>query len=186
MKSKWFTSKLVTSIASLALTSVWPTAAVAKGHHDNDGFKVITVRTLDDAKTTDLFLLKGQNGKKFLYLASANGKLSIFDVTHPSNLREVSSWTLAPATTQTFHVRPISDRFAVASDSNTADELTALDLSKTAAEEIARRFKNVDAYAIDGNQQVLYVARQGELTVVRFDHPITREAERWEQSFEAR
>jgi hypothetical protein len=180
-----FTSTLLTSVAALALTGVCATSAEATNHPDTDGFKV-AVTTLNNAKTTDLFLLKGQGGKQFLYLASADGKLSIFDVTHPSELRELSSWTLARGDAQTFRVQPISSRFLVASDSKTGGNISVLDLSNTPSEKIAKDLTNVDAYAIDGNKQILYVAQHGQLTVIRFDHPITREAEIWEQSYEAR
>jgi hypothetical protein len=187
MKRNWFTSKLATSAAVLALTGVCANSAAAKDHHDNQGFEVITVKALDTAKTTDLFLLKGQGRKQFLYLESADGKLTIFDATHPSQLRKLSSWTLSgEGDTQNFRIQPLNHRFAVASDSKTGDNLTVLDLSNTPSEAIAKHLKNVDAYAIDGANQVLYVARAGELTVMRFDHPITRDAEIWEQSFEAR
>jgi hypothetical protein len=85
-------------------------AAIAKGHHDDKRFKVIAVSALDNTKTTDLFLLNGQGAKQFLYLASADGKRSIFDVTHPSAIRELSSWTLASSDAQTFRVRLINNR----------------------------------------------------------------------------
>jgi hypothetical protein len=186
MKFNSFTSRLITSAAALALMGVCANSASAKNLQSNKGFKVISVTTLDNAKTSDLFLLKDQGGRQFLYLASADGKLSIFDVTHPSELRELSSWTLARGGSQTFRVEPISDRFAIASDSKTDENVTLLDLSNTPSEVIAKRFKDADAYAVDGDKQVLYVAQPGELTVVRFDRPITRDAERWEQSFEAR
>jgi hypothetical protein len=186
MKFNLFTSKLVTSVAVLGLMGVSANSAFAKERQDEQGFKVIAVRNLTNAKTTGLFLLKSQRGKQFLYLTSADGKLSIFDVSHPGNLRELSSWALDNGDAQTLRVQPINDRFVIASDRKTDDSLTVLDLSNTPSEEIAKQLKGVDAYAIDGNREVLYVARRGELMVIRFDHPITRDAEIWEQSYEAR
>jgi hypothetical protein len=61
-----------------------------------------------------------------------------------------------------------------------------IDLSDAASAEIGRQFKDVDAYAIDDNKQILYVAQPGEVTVIRFDHPISRDAELFEESYEAR
>ena len=186
MKFNSFTSKLLTSVAALALTSVWANAAVAKDHHNDKGFKVIAVRTLDNTEVADLLLLNGQGGKQFLYLASADGTLSIFDTSHPGHLRELSSWRLTSSDTQNFRIESINDRFVIASDARTDDHVAVLDLSNTASKEIARQFKDVDAYAVDDNKQVLYVAQPGQLTVVRFDHPISRAAELFEESYEAR
>jgi LVIVD repeat len=186
MKFNSFTSTLLTSVAAVALTSVCAIPAFAKDHHVSKGFKVIAVRTLDNGKPTDLLLLDGKGGKQFLYLASDDGKLSIFDVTHPSNVLEQSTWTLANDGSEAFRIQPISDSFAVASDSKTNDKLAVLDTSDPASAEIARQFKGVDAYAVDNNKQVLYVAQQGQLTVVRFDRPISRDAELFEESYEAR
>ena len=186
MKFNLFTSKLLTSVTALALTSVCANAAVAKDHHKDKGFRVIAVRTLDNAKVADLLLLNGQGGKQFLYLASADGKLSMFDASRASELSEVSSWMLANGGSGAFRLQPINDRFVVASDARTNDHVAVLDLSDAASETIAREFKNADAYAADDNKQVLYVAQPGKLTVVRFDHPISRDAERFEESYEAR
>ena len=186
MKFNSFTSKLLTSVAALTLTSVWANAAVAKDHHNDKGFKVIAVRTLDNTKVADLLLLNGQGGKQFLYLASADGKLSIFDASHPGHLRELSSWRLTSSDTQNFRIESINDRFVIASDARTDDHVAVLDLSNAASKEVARQFKDVDAYAVDDNKQVLYVAQSGQLTVVRFDHPISRDAELFEESYEAR
>jgi hypothetical protein len=185
MKHNWFTSILVAGSATLALSQDANSATV-KHHPDNDGFKVVTKVTLGNSKTTDLHLLQGQGGRQFLYLASADGKLSIFDVTNLKELRKLNSWTMSDGADQTFHFQAINDRFAVASDSKTDNNLTVLDLSNTPSEEIARRFKDVDAYAIDGDKQIVYVAQRGALVIIRFDRPITREAEIWEQSYEAR
>jgi hypothetical protein len=200
MKFNSFTSKLLTSVTALALTSVCANPAFGKDRHVSKGLKVIAVRTLDNTNATDLYLFNRQNGKQFLYLASADGKLSIFDVTHPSRLSELSSWTLANGGSGSFRLQPINERLAVASGSKTNDKLAVLDLfnavlssafpphtlSEAASAEIARQFKDVNAYAVDDNKQVLYVAQPGQLTVVRFDHPISRDAELFEESYEAR
>jgi hypothetical protein len=68
MKFNSFTSKLLTSVAALALTSVCANSAFGKDHHVSKGFKVIAVRTLDNTKVADLLLVNGQGGKQFLYL----------------------------------------------------------------------------------------------------------------------
>ena len=81
----------------------------------------------------------------------------------------------------------MSDHVAIASGAPDASQsLTVLDLANAPSVEIAKTLKNVDAYAIDGETNTLYVAQRGKLSVMQFDHPITREAEIWEQSYEAR
>jgi hypothetical protein len=187
MKFNWFRSHAALVAAALATTGFFTNLAVAKERHNTAGYRVITEETLGNGQTTDLFLLKDQRGKKFLYLASANGTLSIFDVSYPNEVRQVSSWVLASGGSGGFHVRPINDQFVVATRArNTEDSLAVLDPSNAPSKQIAEQLKNVDAYAIDGDNQVLYVAQRGKLIVMRFDGPITRQAEIWEESYEAR
>jgi hypothetical protein len=61
-----------------------------------------------------------------------------------------------------------------------------LDPSAAATPEIAKPFKNDGCYTVDPSDQTLHVVQQGWLSVVRFDRPITREAEVFEQSYQAR
>ncbi len=67
-----------------------------------------------------------------------------------------------------------------------AEELTVVDLGDGPSARVARQFKNAEAYTLDGANNTAYVATAGKLVVMRFDHPITHDAEIWEQSFEAR
>ncbi len=86
-----------------------------------------------------------------------------------------------------YQFRPVNERVAIASGAPDASQsLTVLDLANAPSVEIAKKLKNVDAYTIDGETNTLYVAQRGKLFVIQFDHPITREAEIWEQSYEAR
>ena len=186
MTLRSFTSHLLISVVALALTSVCAVPAFASDHFVSKGFTVITVLPLDNTITTELHLLTGTDGKQFLYLASTDGHLSIFDVTRPSHLRELNSWRLTSSDTQNLRIEPINDRFVIASDAKTDTHVAVLDVSDAASKEISRQFKHVDAYAVDDNKQVLYVAQPGKLTVVRFDHPIDKDAEHFEESYEAR
>ena len=145
-------------------------------------------------------MLDGQNGKRFLYLVSADEKLSMFDVTHPGALRELSSCMLASSEAQFYRVRLISNQSGLPAESEADDRVAMVALSEAAlkeiaprvtlsdaaSEEIGRHFKGVDAYAVDENKRVLYVAQRGELTVIRFNHPISRDAELFEESYENR
>lgn len=170
--------------ATLALAGV---PAAAKAHHDvKAANRMLSERMLASGKTTDLFLRRGNSGGLFLYLASANGTLSIYDVSHPSEPRELNTLVLN-SNEPAFHVRPVNDHVLVASGAPDASQsLSILDLANAPAVAIAKTLKDVDAYAVDGETNTLYVAQRGKLSVMQFDHPITREAEIWEQSYEAR
>ena len=55
MRFNWFTSKLVTPVAALALGNASANAAITKGNHDSRRTQVIAVSALDDSKTTEAF-----------------------------------------------------------------------------------------------------------------------------------
>jgi hypothetical protein len=141
---------------------------------------------LSNSKTTDLFLRSDAKNHQYLYVASADNTLTVYDVTNPKELRETQSLALSGASSQ-FVVRPVSDRMAIATAApNNGANLTVLNFSNLPSTEIEKQLKSVDAYAIDGDTNTLYVAQQGKLVVMKFGHPITREAEIWEESYNSR
>lgn len=169
--------------ATLTLAAV---PAAAKAHHNVKTNRTLCERTLTNGKTTDLFLRRGNHGGLFLYIASANGTLSIYDVSDSAEPRELNTLALSldkPA----FQIQSVSDHVVVASGAPDASRsLTVLSLANAPSVEIQRTIKNVDAYTIDAETNTLYVAQRGKLSVMQFDHPITREVEIWEQNYEAR
>lgn len=172
--------------AVLATVTLATAPAAAKAHPHVKANRMLCERTLANVKTTDLFLRRGNEGGLFLYVASANGTLSIYDVSDSSEPRELNTLALnsdKPA----FQIRPVNDHVVVVSGApDSSQSLTVLNLANAPSAEIAKTLKNVDAYAIDGETNTLYVAQRGKLSVMQFDHPITREAEIWEQSYESR
>jgi hypothetical protein len=160
--------------------------AMARSHVQKPDYQVLGQVALPNGRTTDLFLRKNQEGNTFLYVASANETMAIFDVTNSSVPRQVNRLALSgkPAS---FTVRPVSNRLAVASAANDpARELTLLDLGNAPAVEIAKTLKNVDAYTINSVTNTVYVAQDGQLLIMRFAGPVTRDAEIWEKFFESR
>lgn len=61
-----------------------------------------------------------------------------------------------------------------------------VDLGNGPSASVARQFKNAEAYTLDGVSNTAYIAEGGKLVMMRFDQPITHDAEIWEQSYEAR
>ena len=182
------TSRYWTKIAGAVLATVTLTTApaAAKAHHHVKANVTLCERTLANGKTTNLFLRRGNAGGLFLYVASANRTLSIYDVSHSSEPRELNTLALR-SDKPAFQIRPVDDHVVVASGAPDASQsLTVLNLANAPTVAIAKTLKNVDAYEIDGETNTLYVAQRGKLSVMQFDHPITREAEIWEQSYEAR
>lgn len=171
---------------AISSASVLTPPALAKDHARTAGYNVLGQVQLQSGKTTDLFLRRSQNGRTFLYVASAGQTLSIFDVTNSSEPREVNHLALA-TTAGDFRVRPVSDRMAVATAAtDPAEQFTVLDVGNAPTGAIAKRLDHVDAYTLDGASNTAYVAQNGRLSIIHFDQPVTREAEIWEQSYEAR
>jgi hypothetical protein len=171
--------------AAFSLLGLLTQPAMARNHTQEPDYKVMGQVALNNGKTTDVFLRKNQEGRTFLYVASVNKTLTIFHVTNSREPRQVNRLALS-GNSNSFTVRPVRDRLAVATTNDPADEFTLIDLDHAPAVEIAKRFKNVDAYTIDGIRNTAYVAQDGQLLVLRFGHPITRDAEIWEQFFETR
>lgn len=186
MTRKTFTNSLKMAVAVLVGLTLPAASADAKEHQSSKPDRIVFQETLVNAKTTDLFLRKTSEGVLYLYIASADGMLSIYDVSQPTEPRRVNTLALSgdkPA----LQIRLVGDHVAVATGAPDASQsLTVLDLANAPSIEIASRLKNVDAYTIDSQTNTLYVAQRGQLLVMQFDHPITREAEIWEQSYESR
>jgi hypothetical protein len=176
--------KIAGAICSALILAAAP--AAAKDHHDSETTHMLCEQTLANGKTTDLFLRRSNKGSRYLYIASANGTLAIYDVSQPAEPRELNTLALS-SDEPTFQIRPVSEHAAIASGAPDASQsLTVLELANAPSVEIAKTLKNVDAYTIDAETNMLYVAQHGKLFVIQFDRPITREAEIWEQSYEAR
>jgi hypothetical protein len=65
-------------------------------------------------------------------------------------------------------------------------DLALVDTNTPATPEIASEFKNADCYTIDPSDETLYVVPNSELSILRFDRPLTRDAEIFEQFYGAR
>jgi hypothetical protein len=177
------TASASAALSFLSVLMVQP--AMARNHTPRTD-KVLGQAVLPYKKTTDLFLRRNREGRTFLYVASANRTLAIFDVTNGSEPRQVNRLTLATAS-NSFTLKPVGDRFAVATTVNDpAGEFTVLDLANTPSVEITKKLKNVDAYTIDGATNTAYIAQDGQLLIMRFERPVTRDAEIWEQFFQTR
>lgn len=186
MKHKAMREGAVLATATLLSFGLLTTPAAAKEHHRPAEYRVLSQESLSSSMTTDLFLRKDAKNHQYLYVASADNTLSVFDVTDPKELRKVQSLALSGASSM-LRIRPVSNYMAIATDApDTGSNLTVLNFSNLPSTEIASQLKNVDAYAIDGDMNTLYVAQQGKLVVMRFGHPITREAEIWEESYNSR
>ena len=159
---------------------------LAAGHHENPGYKLLGQTPLPNVHATDLFLRQDKQGRKYLYVVYAENTLSVVNVTKPAQITEASR--LALTTTQrTAHAEQVNADFIVLSNTPQPEQdVTVLNTSTPATPGIAKQFKNADCYTIDSSDQTLYVVQQGELSVLRFDRPITRDAEIFEQSYEAR
>jgi hypothetical protein len=176
---------LIAAAALLAL-GVFTQPARARDHREPSGYQVLAEESLAPGKTTDLFLRKDEKGHVYLYVASEDSVLSVFDVTNPKELRPMQVLNLSGARS-TFQVRPVSNRMAVATTApDTGNSVAILDFSNLPSPKVAAELKQVDAYAIDGSTNTLYAAQRGKLVVMRFEHPMTREAEIWEESYNAR
>jgi hypothetical protein len=159
---------------------------LAKGHTKKLGYTLVGQTALPNAKATDLFLRRDDRGHKYLYVVYATDTLAVLNVTNGAEVTEVNRLALA-TNTQTPHVEPVSARFVVLTNAAAPErDLAVVDTSTPATPEIAKEFKNADCYTIDSSDETLYVVRDGELSIMRFDHPISRDAELFEQMLEAR
>jgi hypothetical protein len=174
--------RLTKNETNFAGVVVQPT--LAKGHKTNPGYTLVGQTALENTKATDLFLRQDDQGRKYLYVVYANDTLAVLNVTNGAEIAETHHLTLA-ANAQTQHVEPVNDRFALVT--NTPDsqgDLALMDTKTPATPEIAKEFRNSDCY--DPSDNTLYVVHDGELSVLRFDRPISRDAQLFEESFENR
>jgi hypothetical protein len=159
---------------------------LAKGHSKNAGYTLVGQTALPNAKATDLFLRQDNERHKYLYVVYANDTLTVLNVTNSAEITETHRLALA-TNTPSPHVEPVNARFVVVTNTIAPEQdLAVVDTNTPATPEIAKEFKNADCYAIDASDKNLYVVRDGELSVMRFDRPITRDPEIFEQSYEAR
>jgi hypothetical protein len=186
MTQRTFRNSIEVVAAVFAVSAFTAAPAAANEHHHSKTYRTVSEETLPNGKTTDLFLRRSNKGSRYLYVASANGTLAIYDISQPAEPRELHTLELS-SDKSAFQIRPVSGHAALASGApDPGQRLTVLDLDNAPSVGIAKTLKNVDAYTIDGETNTLYVAQRGKLSVIQFDDPITRDAEIWEQSYEAR
>jgi hypothetical protein len=157
---------------------------LAKGHK-NVGYTLVGQTVLPNADATDLFLREDNRGHKYLYVVYANNTVAVLNVTNAAKVSGIHHLALTTNTQQTAHAEPVNARFVVLTAAPNRD-LRVVDTNTPATPEIAKEFKNADCYTIDPTDETLYVIRRGELSIMRFDRPISREAQIFEQSYEAR
>jgi hypothetical protein len=94
---------------------------------------------------------------------------------------------LALATnTPTQDAEPVNARFVLVTNAAAPErDLAVVDTNTPATPETAKEFKNIDCSTIDPSDETLYLVGHGELSIMRFDRPISRDAEIFEQSYEA-
>lgn len=147
--------------AVFAILTLAAASAAGKAHHEVKANRVLCERTLANGKTTDLFLRRDNQGSRFLYIASANETLTIYNVSRPAEPRELSTLVLSSGK-PTFRVRSVDNRYAIASGAlDASPSLTVLDLTAAPSVEIEKTLRNVDAYAIDAETNTLYIAQCG-------------------------
>jgi hypothetical protein len=157
---------------------------LAAGHQKNPGYTLVGEMTLPNAHATDLFLRRDKQERKYLYVVYADNTLSVVDVTNTAEIPETRRLAL---TVKKATAEQVNGSFVVLSNTPEPEQdVTVLDTSALATPAIPKQFTNADCYTIDPSDQTLYVAQQGELSVTRFDRPITRDAEIFEQSYHAR
>jgi hypothetical protein len=179
--------RAASTIAALSVMSILAAQPIsARTRVQKPDYQVLGQAALPGGKTTDLFLRQSQDGRTFLYVASVNQTMAVFDVTNNAEPHQVNRLVLS-ATSNAFTFKPIGERLAIASAAaDPAHDFTVLDLNNAPSVQIAKTLKNVDAYTINGTTNTAYVAQDGRLTVMRFGHPVTRDAEIWEQFFQTR
>jgi hypothetical protein len=159
---------------------------LAKEHIQKAGYTLVGKTVLQNAKATDLFLRKDEQGHKYLYVVYADDTLAVLNVTNGVEVSETHRLALA-TNAPTLHMEPLNSRFAAATNAPEPDrQFAVVDMKDAAKPEIAKEFKNVDCYTIDPGDETLYVISDGALSIMRFNRPITRDAELFEQSYNAR
>jgi hypothetical protein len=159
---------------------------LAAGHHKNPGYTLLGQAALPNAHAIDLFLRQDKQSRKYLYVVYADNTLSVLNVTNAAEITETRRLALT-AKKPTPHREQLNAGTVVLSNGPEPEgDVTVLDTNDPAMPEIAKQFKNADCHTIDPSYQTLYTVQQGELSIVRFDRPITRGAEIFEQSYEAR
>ena len=150
----------------------------------NTEWRLTAEKDLGNERTTDMFLRKDHRGHTYLYVVSANDTLVVLDVTKSDEMRLMTQSKLNDGGRLPYN-RP--EHVAAAElDSGEVQDLSTPDLSTVLSADSAKKLKNVDAYTIDDRTNTVYAVERGRLLAVHFDRPITREAEIWKQSYDAR
>ncbi|HTF66544.1 MAG TPA: hypothetical protein VK638_28060 [Edaphobacter sp.] len=186
MKLRHQISRTVVAALAFTVMGLSTQAAAANSVVTHKGYQLLGETTLGNTKVTDLFLRADGHGKTYLYVAYAGNTISVLDVTDETTPHEVNHFSLAGASNG-LQIDPISSRLALATDAvKTGNDMAVVDLDDGAGPEITKSFHDVDCYTVDGRQAVAFVAHGGELSIVRFNRPVTRDTEIWEQLFKTR
>jgi hypothetical protein len=151
------------AVVTVATAGLHGGPAFAKPHGSEGGYKIIAEEDLSLGRVTDMLLRRDRRGHTYLYVAFANDTVLVFEVTSANELRQLPKVA-----------------------GNCGNSPMASDLVYAPSVDLPKRLEKTDAYAIDGNDQTVYVAEHGKLIVMRFDRPITRDAEIWEKFYEGR
>jgi hypothetical protein len=171
----------VLTTAALA-TALFASLAFAGVHSTKDaGWKVLAEKDLGDG-TKDMFLRRDDRGHTYLYVTSANNKIFVLDVTEVKRMRLITQSSVNESGSRLQGVREgVATTAAIRSNSVSTPEG-----SNVLPTSLAATIKHVNAYVIDDNSDTAYVAEAGKILAVRFNRPITREAQLWEESYDAR
>jgi hypothetical protein len=181
MKRKSSITSFIFAAALLVETFGSPLAS-AKGRPNHSDVHVVGQIGLPGSPTTALFLRMNAVGQTLLYVVQGDHSISVLDVTKPEEPKEVDELRLNEGSPQV-HLRAVGPDAVLTTASDPAQPATG---NGTACPEIAKQFSHADVYTIDGGRSLVYIAEKGKLSILKFDRPLTREAEIWEESYESR
>jgi hypothetical protein len=180
------TGKAMTPLAAILGLSAITQPAVAKDRPNKDGYTVLNTTTVESAKADDLFIRKDGQGHTYLYVIYANNTLAVFDVTDARKVKETKHLTLTEEE-HVNHARPLNVRQVLVGNAAAAEhELALIDTADPPLPRVVQQFRDADCYTVNAMTQTVYVVQRGKLKVIQFDGPVTRDAEHFEQAYEAR
>jgi hypothetical protein len=184
MKRKISITSFVFAAAVLLVETLGSPLVSAKVRPTRSDARVVSRIGLPASTATDLFLRTNAAGQPFLYVAHSDHSITVLDVTHSKEPKEVDELHLTEGPAQV-HLRRLGpDTVLATAASDPSQQLTVL--NDTASPAFVKQFTHVDAYTIDGSRSLVYIAEKGKLSILQCDRPLTREAEIWEQSYESR
>jgi hypothetical protein len=184
MKRKISITSFVFAAVVLLVETLGSPLASAKERPRRSDVQVVSQIGLPGSTITDLFLRMNAVGQTFLYAVHSDHSISVLDVTNSAQPKELDELHLTEGSPQV-HLGPVGPDAALATAGCDASQRPTV-LNDTASLTIVKQFTHVDACTIDGGRSLVYIAEKGKLSILQFDHPLTREAEIWEQSYESR